>query len=101
MAGANDTTTNPEVVPEGTVTLIELSLHEVTVIGIALRVTTLPACEDPKLEPEITNGLPVTPLVAETLEIMGAGAVDELTDTLSNVAVAKEVVLVLVTTNPT
>jgi beta-lactamase regulating signal transducer with metallopeptidase domain len=39
--------------------------------------------------------------VAETLEISGAGAAAELTDTLSNVAVVKAVVLPLFTARPT
>jgi hypothetical protein len=39
-------------------------------------------------------------VVAETLVITGAGAAVELTDTLSNVAVAKAVVLPLFTARP-
>ena len=40
------------------------------------------------------------PVVAETVEITGAGAAAELTETLSKVAVVKVVVLPLVTAKP-
>jgi beta-lactamase regulating signal transducer with metallopeptidase domain len=41
------------------------------------------------------------PVVAETLVISGAGAATEFTDTLSNVAVVRAVVLPLFTARPT
>jgi len=44
----------------------------------------------PKLVPVITAVLPIAPVVAETPVITGAGAADELTDTLSNVAEASD-----------
>src|SRR5215472_14128744 len=55
----------------------------------------------PKFEPLITTWLPIIPVVADTLVIIGPGALAEFTDTLSNVAVAKPVVVPLVTPNPT
>jgi hypothetical protein len=45
--------------------------------------------------------LPIEPVVAETLVITGAGATVEFTETLSNVAVVKAVVLPLFTARPT
>jgi hypothetical protein len=45
--------------------------------------------------------LPIEPVVAETLVITGAGAAAEFTETLSNVAVVKAVVLPLFTARPT
>ena len=102
MLGATETSNSPEVAPEGIVTLIDVLLHELIIIGVAFRVTTLPACVAPKLEPVITTVLPIAPVVAETLLITGAGAADELTDTLSKVAVASVDELVpLDSTNPT
>ena len=50
--------------------------------------------------PVIITWLPTDPVVAETLVIAGAGAVVEVTDTLSKVAVAKVDVLRLLTASP-
>jgi hypothetical protein len=55
----------------------------------------------PNPTPEITTWLPIDPVVAETLVITGAGAVTQLTETLSKVAVASAEVLPLFTANPT
>ena len=70
------------------------------VTAALLSVTKLLPCEDPKPVPVIITWLPTDPVVAETLVIAGAGAVVEVTDTLSKVAVAKVDVLRLLTASP-
>ena len=101
MLGATETTNTPDVAPAGIVMLIDVSPQELIVTGVAFRVTTLPPCEAPKLEPVISTWLPAAPVVVETLLITGAGAPEELTDTLSKVAVASAEVLPPHTTSPT
>jgi hypothetical protein len=101
MLGATETTNNPDEVPEGIVMLIDVLLQELMIAGIAFRVTTLPPCEAPKLDPVITTVLPIVPVVADTLVMTGAGVPNELTETLSKVAVASDEVLPLFETNPT
>ena len=100
MLGATDTTNGPDVAPEGIVMPIEVSLHEFTISGTTFKVTALLPCEAPKLAPLITTRLPMEPVLAETLVITGAGVTDELTDTLSKVAVAREEVFWLATNRP-
>jgi hypothetical protein len=100
MLGASETTNNPEVATEGIVRLIEVSLQEFIITGVALSVTTLPPCDVPKLEPPITTWLPMLAEVAETLLINGAGVVEESIETLSNIAVASVQLPSLATTNP-
>jgi len=95
MLGAAETTNSPEVATAGIVTVIEVSLHELIVTGVAFSVTTLPPCEAPKLEPVITTWLPISPVVAETLVMTGAAPPPNSRTRLSKVAVARLVVLPL------
>jgi hypothetical protein len=92
MLGATDTTKSPDVAPLGMVMMIEVVLHESTVTGVSFRRTTLLPWSDPKPDPEITAWLPTDPVVAETDVIAGAALEVELTDTLSYVPVASDVV---------
>ena len=101
MLGATDTSNNPDVAPVGIVIVIDVSLHELIVTDTAPSVTILPFCEAPNPLPLITTWLPTFPVVADTLVMTGAGVVEELMDTLSNVAVSSVEVLPLVTANPT
>ena len=68
--------------------------------GTPPNVTTLPFCVVPKPAPLISTWFPIAPVVAETLVMTGGGAAAEEVDTLSNVAVAKAVVLPLETAKP-
>ena len=101
MLGATETTSDPEVAPDGIVMVMDVSLQELIVTGAAFSVTSLPPWETPKLEPVMTTWLPIDPVVAETLVITGAGAEGVLSDTLSKVAVARAELLPLVTAKPT
>ena len=101
MLGATDTTNGPEVAPAGIVMRRDVALQVLMVTGAPLSSTALFPCDAPKFEPLIATWLPIDPVVAETLVITGAGAATEFTDTLSNVAVAKAVVLPLFTARPT
>jgi hypothetical protein len=101
MLGATETTNGPDVAPVGIVMLMEVALQELIVTGEPSSITTLLPCVAPILEPVIATWLPIEPVVAETLVITGAGAAAEFTETLSNVAVAKAVVLPLFTARPT
>ncbi len=78
MLGATETSKGPEVAPTGMVMLSDVPLQVLTVTAVPSSSTALPPCEAP-----------------------GAGAAAELTDTLSNVAVAKEEVVRLLTASPT
>src|SRR6266850_3314879 len=89
MLGAAETSKGPEVAPTGMVILIDVPLQVLIVTAAPFSRTALPPCKAPKPEPEITTWLPMDPVVAETAVMTGAGAAAELTDTLSNVAVAK------------
>src|SRR6266702_272707 len=101
MRGAMETSKSPEVAPSGIVIVIDVPLQVLFFIAARFRRTALPPCEDPKPEPEITTWLPIEPVVADTAVITGAGVAAELTDTPSNVAVAKEDVVRLLTASPT
>lgn len=101
MLGATETNIGPDVAPVGMVMLIEVSLQPLMVTAAPFSSTALAPCVVPKPDPEITTWLPIDPVVAETAVIKGAGADAEFTDTLSNVAVAKEAVLRLLTAKPT
>jgi hypothetical protein len=100
MLGATRTANGPEVAPEGIVMLIELSLQELLVAVVPFRITALFPCVAPNPEPEITTELPTDPVVAETPLITGPGVPGVVMDTLSNVAVAKLDVVLLLTANP-
>jgi hypothetical protein len=101
MPGAADTTNGPDVAPAGMVMLMEVLLQELIVADVPFSSTTLPACVAPYPVPVITTGLPIDPVVAETLVITGAGADAELTETLSKVAVARAELLPLFAAKPT
>src|SRR3989442_13026031 len=101
MPGAADTANGPDVAPGGMVMLMEVLLQELIVAGVPFSSTTLPACVAPYPVPDITTGLPIDPVVAETLVITGAGADAELTETLSKVAVARADLLPLFAAQPT
>ena len=101
MLGATETSKGPEVAPTGMVMLSDVPLQVLTVTAAPFSNTALPPCGAPNPEPDITTWLPMDPVVAETAVITGAGAAAELTDTLSNVAVAKEEVVRLLTASPT
>src|SRR5271169_4144542 len=101
MLGATETTNGPEVAPAGMVMLMEVALQVLMVTGVEFSSTALFVCDAPKFEPLIATGLPIDPVVAETLVITGTGAAAEFTETLSNIAVAKAVVPPLFTARPT
>src|SRR5258708_40082832 len=101
MLGATETSKDPELAPVGMVMLIDVPLQVLTVTAAPFSSTALPPCAAPNPEPDITTWLPMDPVVADTAVITGAGAAAELTDTLSNVAVAKEDVVRLLTASPT
>jgi len=96
ILGPTETAKYPVIAPDAIVIVIDVSLHEFTVIGASLSRTTLLACELPKCKPLITTWLPIEPVVAETPVMTGAGADAELTDTLSK----RAVVLFSVTAKP-
>ena len=73
MLGATETTSGPELAPEGMVMVMDVPLQELMVTGAPFRVTTLPPWEVPKPDPVITTWLPIEPVVAETAVITGAG----------------------------
>ena len=101
MLGATDTSNGPDVAPAGIVIVMDVPLQVFTVTAAPFSSTALPPCGVPNPVPEITTWLPIDPVVAEIAVITGAGAAAELTDTLSNVAVANEDVVRLLTASPT
>jgi hypothetical protein len=101
IPGATDTSNGPDVAPAGIVIVIDVLLQLLIVTAEPFSKTVLLPCGLPNPLPEITTWLPTDPVVAETPLITGAGAAAELTDTLSNVAVAKEAVVRLLTASPT
>ena len=101
MLGAMETSKGPEVAPGGIVIVMDVPLQVLVVTAAPFSRTALPPCEAPKPEPEITTWLPIEPVVAETAVITGADVAAELTDTPSNVAVANEDVVRLLTASPT
>src|SRR5258708_16304424 len=101
MRGAMEGSKAREVAPAGIVMLIDVPLQVLMVTAAPFSRTALPLCVAPKPVPEITTWLPMDPVVAETAVITGAGAAAELSDTLSNVAVAKAEVVRLLTAQPT
>ncbi len=101
MLGAMEASKDPEVAPAGIVMLIDVPLQVLMVTAAPFSNTALPPCWAPNPVPVITTWLPIDPVVAETAVITGAGAAVELTDMLSNVAVAKAEVVRLLTASPT
>jgi hypothetical protein len=101
MLGAIETSNGPEVAAGGIVIVMDVALQVLMVVAAPFSRTALPPCKVPKPEPEIATWLPIEPVVADTVVMTGAGAAVELTETLSNVAVAKEDVVRLLTASPT
>src|SRR5271154_2562702 len=97
MLGATVTARYPDVAPVEIVMLIEVSLHELIVIAASFRSTALLPCVDPKPLPVIVTLLPTDPVVVDTPVMTGGVVAEEVTDTLSNVAVYVLVVLPLLT----
>jgi len=100
ILGATETSSSPELAPAGIVILTDVPLQLLMVTGAPFSSTALPPCVAPNPVPVITTWLPIEPVVADTAVITGAGAATVLTDTLSNVAVATEVVVRLLTASP-
>src|SRR5260370_12173912 len=100
MRGAMEGSKAREAAPAGIVMLIDVPLQVLMVTAAPFSRTALPLCVAPKPVPEITTWLPMDPVVAETAVITGAGAAAELSDTLSNVPLAKAQVLPLLTPTP-
>ena len=65
------TTMLPVVAPDGTVAVIELSLHRVGVAATPLNVTVLAPCDNPKVEPVIVITAPTAPASGDKLVIDG------------------------------
>src|SRR5438552_9237850 len=89
MLGATTTESGPVTAPDGTVTVMDVSFHRLTVISASLKRTLLFPCVAPKLEPEMMTWLPTDPVELERLVITGVDegdAVEEI-ETLSNTAV--------------
>jgi hypothetical protein len=101
MLGATETTIGPDVAPEGMLITIPVAVHELIVTGTSFNKTMLFPCETPNPEPKIVISLPTRAVVADSEVITAAGETVELTDTLSNVAVPRVVLLPLATTKPT
>jgi|SRR6266436_7854292 len=95
------TNTDPEVAPAGIVKTIAEALQTLVVMGTPFIVTMLLPSEVPKFAPESATWVPIEPVVAEKLEMTGAGCAFELTDTLSKVAVLRVEVEPLFTDKPT
>src|SRR5882672_8829443 len=100
MLGAITTTIRPDAAPDAIVTVMDVLLHELIVIGAPFTVTWLLPCEAPKWVPLITTWLPIEPVVADTPVITGAGDAAESRDTLSNVAVCRLLFVPLSTNSP-
>jgi hypothetical protein len=100
MLGAVDTTNGPDVAPTGTVKVIDVSLQRSIDTGAPFRATRFPPCEAPNPDPVSVTSSPIDAVVEEILEIVGAGAVLELTETQSIVAVSRVVVDWLLTARP-
>jgi len=93
MLGATETAKGPEVAPDGIVMVIDVSLQELIVTNTPFSSTALLPCDAPNPLPVITTGLPIDPVVLETLLMVGAGAPLVLRETLSRVAVSSAVLL--------
>jgi hypothetical protein len=81
MPGATNTANGPELAPAGIVMVIDVALQALIVTNAPFNKTTLLPCEAPNPEPEITTWLPIDPLVAERLVMIGAGAEGVLIET--------------------
>jgi len=96
--GATETSRGPDIAPAGIVATIEVSLQELRSRGLPPSVTELPMAEAPKPVPEIVTWVPTGPVAGDRPVITGEEV--ELIETLSKVAVARDVELALVTANP-
>src|SRR5512138_2333329 len=90
MAGATVTASAPDVAPGGTVASMLVLLQELMVRGAPLSSARLPFWGTPKLAPVMVTELPMDPVVAESVLMLGTGAAAEVMETLSKVAVASE-----------
>src|SRR5579859_2900975 len=96
------TLVGPVVALLGTVAVIWVSDHPVTVPVAPLKNTAFVPCVWPKPDPLITTLVPEGPALGERAEMTGFAKDDPLpTPTLSKVTVASEVVLPLLTPKPT
>src|SRR5579863_5615098 len=100
MVGATSTAIGPDDAPVGIVAVIEVSLQELMATATPFNTAWLVLCVAPNPAPEITTWLPAGPAVVDNPLITAAGALGVLTDTLSNVAVARAELLELFTANP-
>jgi hypothetical protein len=57
------TTTGPDVIPAGTIAVMEVLLHEVVSADMPLKVTMFSPCDTPNPVPAIVTGVPVGPAV--------------------------------------
>ena len=96
------TVTGPVVAVVGTVATICVLLQLVMeVAAVPLKLRVLLPCAEPKPVPPIVTDVPVAPALGERLVTTGTGAAaPAVTETLSNVAVAKLVVRALFTASP-
>jgi hypothetical protein len=101
MLGATDTTKQPDVAPDGIVTVMDDALQKFTITGEPFNVTKLLPCVDPKFDPSISTWLATSPVVAERIVIAGARLVEELRETLSKVAESVVPILLLDKARPT
>ena len=76
------TTTFPLLAPAGTATVMLPALHELTVAAVPLKLTVLPPCVAPKLEPAITTDEPTAPLLGVIVLMLGGGTTVKLTPAL-------------------
>src|SRR5579863_990278 len=100
MVGATSTARGPDDAPVGIVIVIDVALQAVTGATTPFSITALLPCVAPNPDPEITTEAPTAPPVVDSTVMAGAGALGVLTDTLSNVAVARAELLELFTANP-
>src|SRR5882672_6874896 len=102
MLGATATVIGPEVAPGGMVTPTEVSLHESICVGNPFRRTSLLPCVAPNPVPVMVTLFPGSPVDVDSEEIVGAGVAAVVTDTLSNSALTRALLLVfpLLTANP-
>ena len=100
MVGATRTARGPDVAPVGIVAVTDVTLQAVTGATSPFSITALLPCVAPNPDPEMTTELPTGPPVVDSAVMAGVGALGVLTDTLSNVAVARAELFELFTTNP-
>src|SRR5690348_16506915 len=100
IAGAAVTARGPDVAPAAMVALRLVLLQELMVTAVPLSSTVLLAWLAPKLVPVMVSELPIDPVVAETALILGVEAVEEVSETLSKVAVASAELEPLLTARP-